>query len=281
MRMRHGLACLFLLSAMPIAHAQDAPKPAPDNSIVVTGKEQKPIKKAERFIGQVLDVNDGQLARFVDPVCPLVTGLKPQFNEMIAERFRAVASATSVRFAKAKCQPNLMIVFANDGDALLQSMRKQHNAVFDNLDDGALQDAFKSGPVHAWRLVVSRDEVGHISTANDDPDNPPVMEGDIQATTINAVVVIDRKAAQGKSVKQIADYAAMRTLVGAKAPEKGSIKAASILSLFDPAVAPPPTEISDMDLGLLAGLYKMRDPSEPGSDQAWRIAHAMTSGKQR
>lgn len=286
MRIRRRLTPFLLLAfaAVPLAHAQDAAqstaKPAQDGNIVVTGQAQKPIRKAQRYISQVLDVNGGQLARFVDPVCPLVIGLKPAFNEMIADRFRVVASASSVRMAKAKCQPNLMIVFASNGDALVETMRKQRNAAFEDLDDGAMRDAFKSGPVHAWRLVVTRDEVGHISTANDDPDYPPVMEGETQAATINAVIVIDRKAAQGKSVKQIADYAAMRTLVGARPPEKDSIKAASILSLFDPAVAPPPAEISDMDLGLLAGLYRMRDPSEPGRDQAYRISRVMTSGKQ-
>lgn len=279
MRVRHGLACLFLFSA-PAAYAQEAPRPpAQDNNITVTGKEQKPIKRAERYIAQVLDTNDGQLARFVDPVCPLVIGLKPQFNAMILDRFRLVAGASSVRLGKEKCQPNLMIVFAHDSNALIETMRKQHNAAFTNLDDGALRDAFKAGPVHAWRLVVTRDEVGNISTGNDDPDYPPVMEGETQAATINAVIVIDRAAAQGKSVKQIADYAAMRTLVGAKPPESGSIKSASILSLFDPAVAPPPVEISDMDIGLLAGLYKLRNPTEEARDQAWRIARTMTTGK--
>jgi hypothetical protein len=73
----------------------------------------------------------------------------------------------------------------------------------------------------------------------------------------------------------------MRTLVGAKPPAKGSIAAPSILSLFDPAVAPPPPEITDMDLGLLAGLYRLRNPYEQGADQAYRISRAMVTGKQR
>lgn len=281
MRMRHGLACLLLFSA-PAAHGQEASKPqASDNSITVTGQAQKPIKRAQHYIRQVLDTSEGQLARFIEPVCPAVLGLPARFKDSIEDRIRIVAGAASVRVAKDKCQPNLMIVFADNADTLIQTMRKQRNAAFANLDDGALRDAFQSGPIHAWRLVATRDEVGNYSTGNDDPDYPPVLEGDTQAVTINAVVVMDRKVALGKSVRQLADYVVMRTLVGAKPPAKGSIAAASILSLFDPNVAPPPTEITDMDIGLLAGLYKLRNPYENGSDQAWRISKAMVPGKPR
>lgn len=285
MRMRHGLACLSLLSALaatPAAFAQEAPRPAaPDNSITVTGQAQKPIKRAQNYIRQVLDTSDGQLARFVEPVCPVVLGLPARFKDSIEDRIRVVAGAASVRVAKDKCEPNLMIVFADNADTLIETMRKQRNAVFSTLSDGALRDAFQSGPIHAWRLVATRDEVGNYSTGNDDPDYPPVLEGDTQAVTINAVVVMDRKVALGKSVRQLGDYVVMRTLVGARPPAKGSIAAPSILSLFDPNVAPPPTEITDMDIGLLAGLYKLRNPYETGSDQAWRISRAMAPGKQR
>jgi hypothetical protein len=284
MRAHIRLTSLILLSlaAAPIAQAQETPaKPAQDGSITVTGKAPKPIKKAQRYIRQVLDTNDGQLARFVDPVCPQVIGLPERFRGPLEERFRIVAGAASVRLAKAKCEPNLMIVFADNSDALIATLRKRRNAVFTNLDDGALRDAFQAGPIHAWRLVVTRDEAGNIATGNTDMDEPPVFEGDTQAITINAVVVMDRKAAQGKSVRQIADYVVMRTLVGAKPPAKGSIAAPSILSLFDPAVAPPPPEITDMDLGLLAGLYRLRNPYEQGADQAYRISRAMVTGKQR
>jgi hypothetical protein len=288
MRMRCRLNSLVLLSAFlaaPLAHAQDSTAtvkaPGQDGSIVVTGKAQPPIKRAQRYIRQVLDTEDGQLARFIDPVCPLVIGLKPEFNGKIADRVRLVGSAASVRMGNATCAPNLMIVFADNADSLIATMRKQRNAAFTNLDDGALRDAFQSGPIHAWRLVVTRDDVGNISNGNSDPDYPPVIEGDTQAVTINAVVVMDRHVALGKSVRQLGDYVVMRTLVGARPPAKGSIASASILSLFDPNVAPPPAEITDMDIGLLAGLYKMRNPYEQGSDQAWRISRTMVPGKQR
>lgn len=285
MRMRCHLNSLVLLSAfaaVPIAHAQDADSNASrDGGIVVTGKAPAPIKRAQRYIRQVLDADDGQLARFLDPVCPLVLGLPARFKGAIEDRVRVVGSAAAVRMGKDGCAPNLMVVFADNADSLLQTMRKQGNAAFTNLDDNALRDAFAAGPIHAWRLVVTRDEVGHLSTGNDDPDYPPVMEGETQAVTINAVVVMDRHVALGKSVRQLGDYVVMRTLVGARPPARGSIASASILSLFDPNVAPPPAEITDMDIGLLAGLYRMRNPYEQGSDQAYRISRTMVGGKQR
>jgi hypothetical protein len=280
-----------MLAAAPIAHAQDAAStvskpaaaPAQDGAIVVNGKAQKPVARAQHFVGQVLDLTSGQLARFIDPICLEVVGLPPRFKGPIEDRIRLVATAAQVRLStKEKCDPNLIVAFVEDGDTLIKDMRKRRNKVFDQLDDGALHDAFKAGPIHAWRLVATRDEMGNYTNdSSSDPDNPPVMEGDTQAVTVNAVITLDRKVILGKTVKQIGDYIVMRTMVGAKPPEKGSIKVESILSLFDPAVTPPPVEISDMDLGLLAGLYHMRDPSADGRDQAWRISRAMVSGKQR
>ncbi len=286
-RMRDCLASLLLLScaAAPVAHGQDAAPnvahTAQDGGIVVTGKGPEPIRKARRYLHQVLESDSGQLARFVDPVCPLVLGLPERFRAPIEERFRIVAAASSVRLARAKCQPNLMIVFADDADALIETMRKRRNAAFANLDEGALRDAFKAGPIHAWRLIVTRDDRGNIATGDEDPDFPTIFESETQTVTINSVIVIDKRAAQGKSVRQIADYAAMRTLVGARPPARGAIAAASILSLFDPATAPPPAEITDMDLGLLAGLYRLRDPYAQGGDHAYRISRAMVTGRQR
>lgn len=282
MRMPFCLASLLLLSmaGAPLARAQDA-KPAQDGGIVVTGKGPEPIGKARRYLRQVLESDSGQLARFVDPVCPLVLGLPERFRAPIDERFRIVAGASSVRLARGKCRPNLMIVFADNADALIETMRKRRNAAFADLDEGALRDAFKAGPIHAWRLVVTRDDMGNVATGDEDPDFPTIFESETQAVTINSVIVMDKRAAQGKSVRQIADYAVMRTLVGARPPDKGSIAAASILSLFDPAVAPPPAEITDMDLGLLSGLYRLRDPYAQGGDQAYRISRTMVTGRPR
>ncbi len=209
-RMRDCLASLLLLScaAVPVAHGQDAAPnvahTAQDGGIVVTGKGPEPIRKARRYLHQVLESDSGQLARFVDPVCPLVLGLPERFRAPIEERFRIVAAASSVRLARAKCQPNLMIVFADSADALIETMRKRRNAAFANLDEGALRDAFKAGPIHAWRLIVTRDDRGNIATGDEDPDFPTIFESETQTVTINSVIVIDKRAAQGKSVRQIA-----------------------------------------------------------------------------
>ncbi len=59
-----------------------------------------------------------KFARFHEPVCPMVIGIPDQYAEVIATRFRKVA--TEVPVGAAKCAPNI-IVIAGDADALVNA----------------------------------------------------------------------------------------------------------------------------------------------------------------
>ena len=65
------------------------------------------------------------------------------------------------------------------------------------------------------------------------------------------MVLIDRSAALGKTIGQVADYAAMRTLAQTRVPADGD----TILTLFDPTEAAP-RELTPFDRGFLLSLYK-------------------------
>jgi hypothetical protein len=60
----------------------------------------------------------------------------------------------------------------------------------------------------------------------------------------------------GKTLTQVADYVAMRTLAGARPPKHG-VETDTILSLFDPGVTPPPS-MTLVDQSFLKGLYEVR-----------------------
>lgn len=269
---------LLLASALlfaPAAWAQDS-------SITVTGKQQPPVKQAERFVRQVVAMDTGQLARFLEPVCPQVLGVPGSKAEAIEDRLRRDAEAARVRLGAAACQPNLVVVIAADADGFIATMRKRHGSFFDDLQDVDLRDAFRKGPVHAWRLIEERDEDGAPKTALSDSHSSSVFSQPTQAATVNAVVVLDKKIVLDKTIAQIADYVAMRTLAGAHPPENGNA-VDTILALFDSEVAERPRELTAMDAKLLAGLYAIEGTGY-ATGQAGQIARAMAKpaeGKNR
>lgn len=268
------LAALLLVSA---ASAQDNPN---DRTITVTGRRQASEKQAQRFVRQLVATNTGQLARFVEPVCPHILGLPPTLAGNVEGRIRRDAAAAEVPLAPEPCEPNLIGVVATNSDAFIKFMRKRHGSFFDDLSDVDLHDAFKSGVVHSWRLIEERDEDGAPASGD-----PPAIESytssafsqPTQAATVNAVIVLDKKAVLDKTVAQLADYIAMRTLAGARPPGEDGAVSPTILSLFDPG-ATPQQEMTSMDAGLLAGLYASK-PTVDAPSQVNDISRQMVRAR--
>ena len=213
-----------------------------------------------------------------------------------AASVRIVAAALAGDTVDTRALDAACDAFADDPDGLVKTARKQYHKVFVQLSDTDLRNALAEGPVHAWRNIVLIDAMGRAfagerfgfeDKSGYDPANIAALESggtppmpdkrDVHASAINSVIVISRAVTRGKSAAQIADYAAMRTLTGARPPAKGSIASASILSLFDDDVSPVPLEISDMDLGLLGGLYALRTPTENAAIELDRISKKMVS----
>lgn len=282
MRWRLWLVLWLVSGVVAPAAAQQVPET--DKGIVVTARPQTPEKTAHKFIGQVVDLSEGQLARFEEPICLTISGTTPQLMAAVEARFRKVALAVGVRMKTGKCETNLQIMFVADTAAFMKVIRKRHAHFFSDLADADKIDAFRPEAIRAWRLVVLRDDMGHVGVFSDHQDDPPVFETATRTVTINAILILDRQSVTGKSSTQIADYAVMRTLAGARPPSEGGLAAESILSLFDPAVTPPPPSVSRMDYRLLKGLYAMR--ASVMEDDAQAQGHALarqivTPGKRK
>lgn len=270
-------ACLpaLLLASLPIvpaARAQDAQE-ASDPAIVVLGRKQPAVKQAERFVRRLIAMDTGQLARFLDPVCPLVLGVPRTKASAIEDRIRRDAADAKVQLAPAACEPNLVAVIAADADGFIKTMRKRHSSFFDDLSDVDLRDAFRAGPVHAWRLIEERDEDGAPKSGMAESHGGSVFSQPSQAATVNAVVVLDKRIVLDKTIAQIADYVAMRALAGARPPKPGD-DPETILALFDSEVARPPAGLTRMDAGLLAGLYAI-DGTGRATGQLRQISREM------
>ncbi|RYY25098.1 MAG: hypothetical protein EOP62_14765 [Sphingomonadales bacterium] len=258
--MRFFLTFLGMLAmfASGFAHAQVVD----DRPIVVTGRQgDDPKKEVQRQLRQIVTTIDGQLARFADPVCPMVIGLSPESNLTVMRRMRAIAAEAGAKIAEDRCNPNIVIIIAADADVFTAALRKRFPKMFAGLRDGELRRAKKEGPVHAWNTVEVRNE-NNLGAESGEGDEPPTLEiqsasnivRSTQQVTVSSIVVIDDQAALGKSLTQIADFAAMRTLSGARPPRQAGM-ADTILSLFDNDGAPPPPGLTALDSGFIKELY--------------------------
>ena len=264
--MRAALILAFALIASP-ALAQDKKPPAKqeqdESSIVVVGAKGVPPKTAKRFVRQISSSVEGQLARFAEPVCPLVAGLGPDAAKAIEARLRAVALDAGAKVGEPGCRPNIALMVAHDADDFVVALRKKFPGFFGNLEMKDLRKALREGPVHAWSTIEVRDEDGNLLDSDDDGTkyvnvrNASHITLPTQQVTVKSIVVIDDAAVVGKSVVQIADYVAMRTLAGARPPKDGS-NVDSIITLFDKGSTFTDPELTALDQGFLQGLYASR-----------------------
>lgn len=262
--MRAALVSIALMAASA-AQAQDKlrEKPQDDSAIVVVGAKGVPPKAAKRFVRQVSSSVEGQLARFAEPICPIVAGLGPEAAKAIESRLRAVALDAGAKVGRPGCQPNIALMIAHDADDFVVALRKRFPGFFGNLDMRNLRKALREGPVHAWSTIETRDEVGNRADSDDDGTKYINMINASRITmpttqvTVKSIVVIDDQAVVGKSVVQIADYLAMRTLAGARPPKDGS-NVDSIITLFDKDTTFTDPELTALDQGFLQGLYNSR-----------------------
>lgn len=297
--MRSALLGFGLAAAASVAMAGSAAAQETRNDdITVTGQREVPRAEANKFVREVMTTVDGQFARFHAPVCPMVIGVPDQYGDVVATRFRTVARDAGVPVAGAKCSPNIIVIVAGDADALVKSMRKQAPGLFRGLELHDIRKAMREGPVHVWSTIETRNEdnMGASTSASEGGTargvgGPPtagastmnirkasILELSTQQVTTQSVIVIDDDAALGKTLTQVADYVAMRTLAGARPPKAG-VKSDTILTLFDAgAIAPP--NLTLIDASYLKGLYDTR-PQGKGTSQASTIARTINEDSRK
>lgn len=207
---------------------------------------------------------DEPLARFEDPLCPGVAGLKVDAAEYMVGRIRANAVALGLRLAdEARCDPNIVVAFVPDGQAFLETMRRERAYLFDEMEsDERTRLMTQPGPARAFLRVVPRSRDGRPIPRRLDLVNPPQttmwmahskIYSAIRNDIYHAMVLFDRDGISGLSLEQLADYATFRALAQAL-PENPGADGQSILALFDGADAHA-EGLTAFDRAYLAELY--------------------------
>lgn len=273
------VCCLSLGPAWTHANAEAAVD-SDDNEIVVTAQKKLKAAIAAHISTVISDQSGGQYARFAKPLCPSVIGFGEENAAFIEKRLRAIAKAADIQTGSANCDPNIHVLVVEDGNKMLDFLRLKHRRAFGTLTPyqrNKIQNG--QGPTYNWHIVetVSADDGGSRSVAgtgfaggagygllSDAAANAgrthvkSRIDLPVRQELNHGFLLIDKDAAQGLSVVQIADYAAMRTFLQTKEGSTGSSAADSILSLFDTeeSAADRVQSLAPWDLALLTALYK-------------------------
>jgi hypothetical protein len=265
----------FLLAAGAIAPApaQQAAPPAatsPGTGEIVVEGQRTPKRAIDKFVQDLTPARiGGQLGRFEDPVCPVALGMDPRENDLVRDRLRQVAAAVGMTPAPGRCVPNLYVLVGRDKKEIIEGLKRQFPTLLSGLPGSAVRDLIDlPGPVASWQIL---DRVGAdgmpLSSARMSNDATPIrvvstvgspsrLAHLTKVKFVATLIVVEARALNGVTTRQLADYAAMRTFAGTDPARKGQLPARSILSLFSPATpgdAPP--SVTWWDFAFLKSLY--------------------------
>jgi hypothetical protein len=261
--------------------------------VIVTGDRAEFETKITGFVNQLTDFDYGDsnkgLARWEDPVCPLVSGLPQGMAEYILLRVSEVARAAGAPLAGENCRhPNLFIIVTKNPEKYLREQEKDHYAdVFGGAAPMLINEFVATPrPVRTWYDTVERTPEGlpmlneslpgasqqkWISTGGN-PYAVPVRPADAQATLTNPwaqashvvlnvvwaikklYVIVDPTRFKGVKLGQLADYVSMAGLAQIKLDPKVAGDP-TILTLFDTAPEAASAGLTDWDQAFLKSFY--------------------------
>jgi hypothetical protein len=286
--MRWHALCLPLLAMalLPVrAAAQLPPQPTAqeDDMIIVEGERLTPKQVRERARGFIRTLGvthwDQGAARWVQPVCPKVTGLSPDHARIVTGRVRDDIAAIGAPLAGADCRTNFLIAFVSDGKEvvkLIDRKRSSRMAQVQGPDRRALLES--DAPIRWWYTISTGSSDGSALTmappgtmGNNEgggsilPSGIPVglsagsslLRAPTVRTLSAATVIIDVNRAQGVSLNATASYAAFVGLAEVRA--KAAPPLASILNLFAAQAGPAGAinDLTDWDRRFLVRLYDL------------------------
>lgn len=294
-----ALALAFFCGA--VANAQNASQAdlpdledsTQDDVIVVKGQKQNPMAIV-REVRAISASTDGQLARFQQPICPLVHGLASSYSQQIATRIRALAKVAGLRVAKDGCKANLTLIVTSSGQEFIETLRSERPELLAALGPAeyrALRDS--AGPAWSWQSTEPKRADGgpvqYVSELEVGPGAPPLplSKGTYQVPgarlsrlseptrqDVNlSFVVIDRDSLVGLTLQQIGDFFGLAGLTGARFSQTDKLSTPSILKLFNDKAdgLTPEDGATEFDIAYLKARYSGA-PNKSSTQESKAIA---------
>lgn len=272
--MRKVFALFVGLAASAAAAAQDEAGQSDNDSPIIVEGQRPDALRTLRQVRALSQDTDGNLARFETAVCPGVAGLPTQFAAAIVKRLRQDVGDLGVELAPEGCDPNLTVIVTDDGAALVDGLSRKGPTMFGFMTSSEITRLRRSpGPAWVWQATSPKRADGgpvaridSVSLGSGPPQHVPKgafavpgasqsrLSSPVRQDTGLAFVVLSRAAIEGKSVTQIADYAALRGLAGTRSDAGDRLGPQSIGSLFA-SDHEAPEALTDFDRAYLTSLY--------------------------
>lgn len=235
--------------ALAILSGQATPQTAPADQavavpdVVVTAPSRRAVQS---YVEAVADpgergTNRGQIARWNDPICVRVIGGAYADNVRLAEAMNAVYVSLDRRLARPRCQPNVMVVVADDAAGFSRVFASRYsNRFFRQHRQPQRAFATATAPVR-WehRTYVGSPErqsttvTGPLPSGQESIGLANSLITQSTAERIDrAMIVVDARQIDVVPLESLAAYLTFVSLVNmpldAPTPER-----ASILDLFD------------------------------------------------
>jgi hypothetical protein len=265
------------------ASAAEARSVAPQTvaEVTVTARRIELEKRVSQFVNQLATVeNSDGLPRWLNPVCPLVSGLPRQDGEFVLGRVSEIAHVVGAPLAGEKCHPNLYILVSLKPRDLLKAMEKRNREFtfgFYSPPPPSVTNRFIETPraVRVWYNTQARNLVGG-TLIRFPGDAPPKVEGTGSLISNGATwslervfVIVDQRRLHGVTRGQLADYISMVGLADLN-PDAKLGDAPTILNLFDDAPEKAAAGMSDWDQAFLKSLYTTEQKSKLQRSQMTR-----------
>jgi hypothetical protein len=222
------------------------------------------------------------IARWYKAICVQVTGLAQVQQAAVRARIEQTAGAVGVGVQPAGCpRTNIEIGFANDPQAMLDDQIARRPWLLGDSTSGSQVIRTVTRPIQAW-YVTNGEEYAANDTAGlkalvavQDPnyfttgpgsvqsgvgsapqgDNFPAAPGSPPRALLNVMVIVDLRRTGGRSLSQLADYAAMLALSQPRSLDRCAVLP-SIIDLFaDPCPGRAgPRGLTPADMAYLTAL---------------------------
>jgi len=283
---------LILVTLLMMGPAAAQPAAPPVENITVTGARTR--QAIEGFVQSLATPTRaaGKIARWQDPICPTVLGLKKQFAQFIAQRLRDIAAKAGVPInGKSDCLPNIAIVFTTAPQKLMDNIRKNQPELLGYYDNSAQADALAkvTRPIQAWYQTETKDLNGkaepdsgqtrgpgleiylpcpdqpggvclmHLPNAHASAVSGTRLGDGLKSGLYNVLIAADPGKLVDNEIGALSDYIAMLALAQVKTPDICQ-PLDSILNLLADG-CPAPASLTANDIGYLTALYKMSPES--------------------
>jgi len=286
------------LITVPRGASAQAPASSPNTTVeglTVIGPSQPDAKQLPSIVFKFVQSHGApgridQLTRWGTPPCPTTAGLPEAFNSFVSKRVVEVASQVGAPTSKKPtCRMNLLIVFTDQPQALLDKVRRQRPQLLGfHYHAQAKRLATISRPIQAWYVTGTRssrpssnDDMGGLVKLDDPFEEMSGgaagsrLTSHISSEFMAALVVVDTTKTAGQPIGAIADHVAVLSLTRPAQPRPcGELP--SILDVMNPDC---PSDrgvesVTSWDLAYLKALYRV-DSEEYRPTQQGRIVDRM------